>query len=836
MSKTNNEIVAYFKGRKGVCESVYQYDYGRVLVLDDRDYTDPFDAYFEVSGADESIPVVGRENRIAIPNSCLANSGKVTLHIPIHEGENDSEVEDIITFRVIGRAKPMDDGTPAEQSALAQAIALLKRPITYIEQIVNEALAFTGTTFEQFREEINSFKSDVNEYKDEINSSVTNLVTNVKPDTVKTLWTGTLDNTHTSATLSETVANFDFIDFYYAGNPDSFARIPVSQGFAEFTATEFAETDDKSLTVYKLGVNFSGTTVTVTKSKYYDFTGGTAYQAPVVASGFAGIINRIDGVKIASLTPAELTDIRTGADGISYSSAGDAVRGQVSDLKSEINALENGSINYTEGYGITTNGTVVATEGVCLSDFIPVEGSTAYVTVSSALAPSHRSNLNIIEYSEDKSFVDYWGANPTKTFTTSGRTRYIRFSFDAGFEATATKYATSEIIYEATLTESLNERIDSRAETVVQATDWDNVIPSSRHDPNTNYIDPEKVTSGYINANGVYTPDETLQCTDYIPLEAGKTYYKGIGVYGGTYYGYYDEDYNVVASGSTLGELTSSFVVPNNAKYGRFTLGNGAAGDDIVWIFTQNGAPEHYKTEYYFGEKMSGAVRTAVEIETDPTEYKGMNIQAFDTCVCIGDSLTEGIFNYNNGGSTGYISIPDVSYPSALERITGVNVTNLGVSGYTSLEWYNANQDTDLRGHKFAIVQFGVNDVIEYGGWTQNSVDGYTGIINKLKADNANIKIFISTVMPAISYPASDYTAFNTALKAFVENLEDADVILLDMATYGNTAPAQYNAGHLSAYGYWRLAKDYANYISWYMHNNGMQFREIQFIGTDKHY
>lgn len=508
----------------------------------------------------------------------------------------------------------------------------------------------------------------------------------------------------------------------------------------------------------------------------------------------------------------------------------------VSDLKSEINTLENGGQNFSDGYGITINGTVVATEGVCLSDFIPVEGSTGYVTVSSAHTPSPRSNLNIIEYTADKAFVDYWGANPTKSFTTNAATRYIRFSFDDGFEATVTKYATSEIIYKATQTESLNERIDSRAETVVQATDWDNVIPSSRHDPNTNYIDPEKVTSGYINANGVYTPYETLQCTDYIPLEAGKTYYKGIGVYGGTYYGYYDEDYNVVASGSTLGELASPFVVPNNAKFGRFTLGNNAVGDDIVWIFTQNGTPEHYRTEYYFGEKMNDAVRTAVEDDVNPTEYKGMDIQTFDTCVCIGDSLTEGIFNYNNGGTTGYASIPEVSYPAALERITGINVANLGVSGYTSLEWYTANQSADLSDHKFAIIQFGVNDVIEYGGWTQNSIDGYTGIINKLKADNPNIKIFISTVMPAISYPASNYTAFNTALKAFVENLEDADVILLDMATYGNTAPAQYNAGHLSAYGYWRLAKDYANYISWYMHNNGMQFQEIQFIGTDKHY
>ena len=37
-NKTTNELVAFFKGRKGVCESVYQHDYGRVMVLDDREY------------------------------------------------------------------------------------------------------------------------------------------------------------------------------------------------------------------------------------------------------------------------------------------------------------------------------------------------------------------------------------------------------------------------------------------------------------------------------------------------------------------------------------------------------------------------------------------------------------------------------------------------------------------------------------------------------------------------------------------------------------------------------------------------------------------------------
>lgn len=121
----SNEITAYFKGRIGVAESVYQYDYGLVLDLDSAELPASFDCYFSNSGDSEAVPAVGADNRVAIPNKCLTMPGVITAHIPLHSGLNDSETEYVVSFKVLGRAKPVDDGTEADQTAISQAIAAL---------------------------------------------------------------------------------------------------------------------------------------------------------------------------------------------------------------------------------------------------------------------------------------------------------------------------------------------------------------------------------------------------------------------------------------------------------------------------------------------------------------------------------------------------------------------------------------------------------------------------------------------------------------------------------------------------------------------------------------
>lgn len=157
----SNTVTAYFKGRVGVAEALYQNDYGIVMAFDGIDLPAHFDCYFTAPGSDTAIPGVGADNRVAIPNAVLANSGNVVIHIPLHTGYSDSEVEYIVYFKVIGRARPEDDGTPVQMTAIEQALALLQTPIGNIEQIVNEALSFTGETFDEMQEDLDEWKNGV---------------------------------------------------------------------------------------------------------------------------------------------------------------------------------------------------------------------------------------------------------------------------------------------------------------------------------------------------------------------------------------------------------------------------------------------------------------------------------------------------------------------------------------------------------------------------------------------------------------------------------------------------------------------------------------------------
>lgn len=341
------------------------------------------------------------------------------------------------------------------------------------------------------------------------------------------------------------------------------------------------------------------------------------------------------------------------------------------------------------------------------------------------------------------------------------------------------------------------------------------------HDPSTNFIDKTSVISGkIINQSGAVANASGWCCTDFIELTPGTTYYLSDYVYR-KYWGFYNESKNVVGCYDDDGDLIGSFTFPNNAKYARFSFQTTDEYFNGVYVSLNSGKPADYGY--------------MLDVETKyPTDYEGMDVTTFNKLLCIGDSLTYGYFNRNSGATADYAAMAaKYSYPTQFKKITGVDTTNKGDSGKTTAEWYSLHGNEDLSGHDACIIELGTND----GTWTSASETAMSNIIAKVKADNKGIKIFVSTIPNGKSYVTSAYKDINAGIREYVAGLNDPSVYFIDLEAYGHMIQsAGYNAGHLSAYGYWRLAKDYANYISYIMNSKKDAFSSVQFIGTDDTY
>lgn len=397
----SNMITAFFKGRVGVAEAVYQNDYGIVMNFDSIELPAHFDCYFSTTEGDEAIPGIGADRQVVIPNECLSRPGNVVLHIPIHTGANDSEVEYAVYFKVIGRARPMDDGTPVQMTAIEQALALLQNPIGNIEQIVNEALAFTGDTFAEMQAKLDEKIADVE-------------------------------------------SDFDNLD-------------------AQFQ---------------------------------------TAVSALTVDS--------------------EVQNIRVGADNVTYTSAGEAVRTQFSNLKSAISyAVEEihiekntdilPTVTWTEGYYVSKNGTPLPSATLKYSNKISVsEGDVL------SIVPTNSAFRYICAYSNDIA-VEAKGAESVNTYTVpSGIDSVVLSAYiSATYAPTAIYHRYLQTSYKNILDDDISA-INNEIDSIESAITTENYTGELTDDVTPTF------TTGAISANGTVYPSYTaFQYTQKISVAEG---------------------------------------------------------------------------------------------------------------------------------------------------------------------------------------------------------------------------------------------------------------------------------------------------------------------------
>lgn len=301
-------------------------------------------------------------------------------------------------------------------------------------------------------------------------------------------------------------------------------------------------------------------------------------------------------------------------------------------------------------------------------------------------------------------------------------------------------------------------------------------------------------------------------------------------------------------------------------KAGKYTIALNGWTEDI-WFY-EPGIYFMDVRSYGGGKYVESLFRSGTDVpeetEENPAEYNGNEIQVFTRGLCIGDSITEGVFNYSGGQTV----IKKYSYPSVLKRLTGIDIVNAGVSGLTSKTWYEAsiNSDTqygtwvngewvwhmspetakgdvvskslDYSGFDFSVIHLGINDIYTMGEATLDETistfeANIYNIINKLKAENTGIKVFLATIIPSYAYPGNtDYAAINEKIREIANATEN--VFLIDLNAYSAClGGTPYHNIHLTALGYNKMATEIKSLICYTIKENLEKFKDVQFIGTD---
>lgn len=299
--------------------------------------------------------------------------------------------------------------------------------------------------------------------------------------------------------------------------------------------------------------------------------------------------------------------------------------------------------------------------------------------------------------------------------------------------------------------------------------------------------------------------------------------------------------------------IARAAIVTIAGTYNNFAM-DGTTDIDIV--FTEPGIYLLDNSGYSGQDYTSNFTFTAVCDENgtesaSPIDYTGHEIQMFNSIICIGDSVTEGTFDID----TAKTPYKTYSYPTNLKKMIGAVVTNAGITGVTSTQWYQAALDSttysghwdqynewnrassykttiNLKGYDAAIIHLGINDVFAVSDSNpiatvaNNFETAINNIITKLREQTNNgIKIFLCTLIPNY-VSGSNWEAINEKIRNIVAN--DTQVYLIDLTKYSKILnDTAYEVDHPTKTGYNELAKEIYALVSYTISQNLSDFNTI---------
>lgn len=523
-----------------------------------------------------------------------------------------------------------------------------------------------------------------------------------------------------------------------------------------------------------------------------ELSGQVSENTQDIATQTARIDNIVALPEGSTQGDAELMDIRVGADGVTYPSAGDAVRGQVSDLKIAINdtfyiSFDHGKnrVNNNDldiGY-LDETGKVAYNTGWKTTNFCYVKDLTSIVYSAKVIATELREAYNLFfmcTYDENKNFISQVFTNTTsKTWTVTSDVYYIRVCFQpANVELVQIESGTTPTTFED-YNFILKNKSVPKSSINSQEIGIDTAKRLTEITTNSLTVDITSsltIFNGYIDKNnGVFYANIDAESTDYLDIFTySDLYVSGSPIYDSNcLYAVYDSEYTFL--GYYKDGITST-----------------------DYHFYLNNIISTYPTARYV--RFSSIISTGRPMLTlkRPSNISeilvaiGINNWADKKWVCIGDSLTE-----ENQRTTKH-------YFNYIFDKTGINVVNLGESGAGYKHPSSVNSKTfyqqvpSVPTDADVVTIFGSGNDLMYnydlGTPSDSGTTTICGCINKtiddLVARIPTIQLGIVAPCPWVDFPP--YVA-NNAMERYTEALKticaNRSIPFLDLYRCSNLRP-----------------------------------------------
>ena len=345
--------------------------------------------------------------------------------------------------------------------------------------------------------------------------------------------------------------------------------------------------------------------------------------------------------------------------------------------------------------------------------------------------------------------------------------------------------------------------------------------------PGKNIFNPAVGETGVIASDGsimTHGSYEYYLTSDFIQTEEGEvfslsTWRNGSQSKAHKYFLFFNSSKEPISGSYTdntqyIGHATA----PENAAYIRVsTQYNG--GETLIQL--ERGEYGTYYVPYEETTVLNSTTGLTTTMEKDVlslVEGAGDILSAFTNITCIGDSLTASqVWTSASSNRQAY-----TTYPQAIAKRTGANVSNVSTSGASASSWWSAhNSEIVSKTNQLTIIYLGTNggltDTIDtdcsgddYTQWADTNTGNYGKIIAKSIAVGSRVVLIKCRA-------GSNYWVTNDVIQQFAEKFNTAfiqDEEMPDMKYHYYPDGTGYNNLHYNDFGYQIFADQVIRKIS----------------------